>query len=50
MRDYPAELVFDMLKVVIKWLEVSFRECNLQLETLRLTNRFALGTWFRATE
>ena len=26
MRHCPAELVFDMLKVIIKWLEVSFRE------------------------
>ena len=33
MRHCPAELVFDMLKVIIKWLEVSFRECNRQLET-----------------
>ena len=24
IRHYPAELVFDMLKVIIKWLEVSF--------------------------
>ena len=31
LRRYPAELVFDMLNVVIKWLEVSFR----QLDTLQ---------------
>ena len=51
IRHYSAELVFDMLKVIIKWLEVSFRECKRYLEKpLRLTIRFALGTRFRATE
>ena len=38
MRDYPAELEFDMLKVIIKWLEVSYRECNRQLEILQTNN------------
>ena len=38
MRHYPAELMFDMLKVIIKWLEVSFRECNRQLETPQTNN------------
>ena len=33
MRHCPAELVSDMLKVIIKWLEVSFWKCNPQLET-----------------
>ena len=28
LRRYPAELVFDMLNVVIKWLEVSFRQLD----------------------
>ena len=32
MRHYSAEVVFDMLKVIIKWLEVSSKECNRQLE------------------
>ena len=32
---YSEEFVFDMLKVIIKWLEVSFKECNRQFETLR---------------
>ena len=35
---YPAELVFGMLKVIIKWLEVSFRECNRHLETPQTNN------------
>ena len=35
---YPAELAFGMLKVIIKWLEVSFRECNRQLETPHTNN------------
>ena len=38
MRHCPAELVFDMLKVIIKWLEVSFRERNPQLETPQTNN------------
>ena len=38
LRRYPAELAFDMLKVIIKWLEVSFRECNRQLETPQTNN------------
>ena len=32
IRHYSAELVFDMLKVIVKWLGVSFRECNQHLE------------------
>ena len=35
ISHYSAELEFDMLKVIIKWLEVSFKECNRQFETLR---------------
>ena len=50
IRHCPAELVFDMLKVIIKWLEVSFKECNRHLETPQTDMRFALGTWLRATE
>ena len=46
IRYYSEELVFDMLKAIIKWLEVSFKECNRRLEPLRLTTRFALGAWF----
>ena len=37
MRNCTAELRLDMLKDIIKWLEVSFRESNRQLET-PLTN------------
>ena len=37
-RRCPAELVFDMLKVIIKWLEVSFRECNQHLENSQTDN------------
>ena len=44
------KLVIDMLKVIIKWLEVSFKECNRHLETPQTDMRFALGTWLRATE
>ena len=33
MHHCPAKLKFDMLKVIITWLEVSFRECNRHLET-----------------
>ena len=43
---YDSAFTFDMLKVIIKWLEVSFRKCNRLLELLRLTIQFALGTWF----
>ena len=32
------KLEFDMLKVIVKWLEVSFRECNRQLETPQTNN------------
>ena len=35
---YSAELVFEMLKVIIKWLEVSFKEFNRQLETPQTNN------------
>ena len=38
ISHYSAELEFDMLKVIIKWLEVSFRECNRQLETPHTNN------------
>ena len=38
MHHCPAELRFDMLKVIIKWLEVSFRERNRQLETPQTNN------------
>ena len=38
MRHCPAEFVFDMLKVIIKWLEVSYRECNRQFETPQTNN------------
>ena len=39
IRSYlKADLVFDMLKVIIKWLEVSFKECNRQLETPQTDN------------
>ena len=38
IRHHPAELVFDTLKVIIKWLEVSFRECNRHLETPQTNN------------
>ena len=30
---YSVELVVDMVKVIIEWLEVSFRRFNQQLET-----------------
>ena len=49
-RHYSAELVFDMLKVIIKWLKVSFMNATDNLNPLRLTIRFTLGTWFQATE
>jgi hypothetical protein len=32
MRDYSADLVLDMLKVIIKWLQVSVGECNGQIQ------------------
>ena len=35
---YPTESESDMLKVIIKWLEVSLRECNRQLETPQTNN------------
>ena len=41
IRHYSAELVFDIvdiLEVIIKWLEVSFRKCNRQLETPQTNN------------
>ena len=38
IRHCSAELVFDMLKVIIKWLEVSVRERNRQLETPQTNN------------
>ena len=50
IRHYSAELVIDMLKVIIKWLKVSFMNASDNLNPLRLTIRFALGTWFQATE
>ena len=51
MGDNPTvQSLFDMLKVIIKFLEVSFRECNRQLDSLRLTIWFGLGIWFWATE
>ena len=38
---YPTELEFDMLKVITKWLEVSFRECNRLLETPQTNNQIS---------
>ena len=50
LRLYSAELVFDMLEIIIKWLKVGFRNATNNLKPLRLTIRFALGTRFQATE
>ena len=35
---YPVQSSFDVLKVIIEWLEVSYRECNPQLEILQTNN------------
>ena len=35
---FVPKLKHDMLKVITKWLEVSFRECNQQLETPQTNN------------
>ena len=35
---YPVQSLFDVLKVIIEWLEVSYRECNRQLEILQTNN------------
>ena len=49
ISHYSSELMLDMLElIIIKWLQVSFTECNRQ--TLRLKFDLCLGTWFRATE
>ena len=37
-RRYPAELAFDMLKVIIKWLEVSFRNATDSLKPPQTNN------------
>ena len=50
IRHYSAELVIDMLNVIIKWLKVSSRNATNNLNPLRLTIRFSVGPWFQATE
>ena len=35
---YDPAFTFDMVKVIIKWLEVSFRKCNRNLETPQTDN------------
>ena len=47
--DFPEELRFDTLEIIIKWLQVSFCECSRQ--TPQTENLIcSLGTWFGATE
>ena len=36
--NHTVQSLFDMLKVIIKLLEVSFRECNRELETPQTDN------------
>ena len=38
VRYYHSEELIDMLKAIINWLEVSFKECRRQLETSQTNN------------